>query len=70
MRATPPITTEGSTDPALWDYRGLPAQKRAFLHVREHFRGSVVEGFGFQFLARALLEPLGALVCQRISLEA
>lgn len=23
MRATPPITTEGSTDPALWDYRGL-----------------------------------------------
>eukprot|EP00913_Durusdinium_trenchii_P009283 g8722.t1 len=23
MRATPPIVTEGTTDPALWDYRGL-----------------------------------------------
>ena len=28
MRATPPITTEGSTDPALWDYRGLGALGR------------------------------------------
>ena len=23
MRATPPIVTDGATDPSLWDYRGL-----------------------------------------------
>lgn len=49
MRATPPITTEGSTDPALWDYRGPPAQKRVLLHVQcECFSSSqVVEVFEF-----------------------
>lgn len=37
MRATPPIVTEGTTDPALWDYRGSGEPRWVGRHRRRFF---------------------------------